>query len=90
MISTFVNRILGNIPDNSDTKDDEEHPAYCLSSLITFYKPNRLKSAIFDHIPGYLDSLSIDLYTVSKSENFKEYILSNIHSVVIYIPYFWI
>ncbi|EEA05637.1 formin-like family protein [Cryptosporidium muris RN66] len=80
MISTFVNRILGNIPDNSDTKDDEEHPAYCLSSLITFYKPNRLKSAIFDHIPGYLNSLSIDLYTVSKSGNFKEYILSNIHN----------
>ncbi|KAL3126468.1 formin homology 2 domain (FH2) protein [Cryptosporidium hominis] len=89
MITSLVSRILGGsgngsssgitTGDDSSLKISEEHSIYCAASLTTFYRPKRLKIAILDHIPCDLDSLSIEFFTIQKSGNFKEFIMSHIH-----------
>ncbi|OII73673.1 formin 2 domain-containing protein [Cryptosporidium ubiquitum] len=91
MITSLVSRILGssgtgsssgpNIGNDSSLKISEERSIYCASSLTTFYRPKRLKIAILDHIPCNIDSLSIELFTIQKSGNFKEFIMSHIHDM---------
>ncbi|KAF7456399.1 putative formin 2 [Cryptosporidium felis] len=91
MITELVSKILGGsgsrhnyipeLEEDPDPKVSEEQYIYCASSLTTFYRPKRLKIAILDHIPCNLESLSIELFTIQKSGNFKEYILSNIHEI---------
>ncbi|KAH8583398.1 formin y 2 domain (FH2) [Cryptosporidium sp. chipmunk genotype I] len=89
MITSLVSRILKGsgtgsssgitTGDESFLKISEEHSIYCAASLTTFYRPKRLKIAILDHIPCNLDNLSIELFTIQKSGNFKEFIMSHIH-----------
>ncbi|KAJ1615093.1 formin homology 2 domain (FH2) protein [Cryptosporidium canis] len=91
MISSLVTRILGGsgtgaisglaLGDDTYSNASEEHSIYCAASLSTFYRPKRLKIAIFDHIPCCLENLNIELFTIQRSGNFKEYIMSHIHDI---------
>lgn len=91
MITSLMTRILGGsgtglrsgltLGGNSSFNISEEHSMYCAASLSTFYRPKRLKIAILDHVPCCLETLSIELFTIQKSGNFKEYVMSHIHDI---------
>lgn len=91
MITSLVTKILGGsgtgskpglaTGDNSSFNISEERSMYCAVSLSTFYRPKRLKIAILDHVPCCLENLSIELFTIQRSGNFKEYVMSHIHDI---------